>query len=897
VFSGPKVWRAPYGGLRAAILLFLVILPSLAQAAEGSNAVRRVTFREPHSVAYLIEQPALALQKLDAHAPWTRARRDDGSTNIVELGSRVVLQINSTGQLQRLLAGRSLQLSRQVSSNLFILQAADSAAAIDHAAGLALEPGVSASHPVVRRALKLHRPYARTPSDPYFGEQWHLENRGANGQPLGIDLNVRAAWPVTRGQDVLVAIGDDGIDLGHTDLATPTTGAPHFNFTTIKANGNPQSSDANHGTAVAGLIAATGSNGRGVSGVAPQASLASWVIFGTSFFGSDTIADNESLMDMFQYASNRVSVQNHSWGNASLTQEALDSLSEIGIANAVNYGRGGKGIVIVRAGGNGRDDLINVNDDGYANDPRAISVGAVRSDGRVCSYSSPGACLLVSAPSGDPDDNFPNLMTTDRRGTAGYNPVGTGDRADYAFGSTGFNGTSASAPQIAGIAALILGANPNLTYRDVQQILVHAARQLDPADPDLHLNGAGFVFSHNTGFGVPDAGFAVALAQSWPNRPPTRRITLEDNSTKAIPDDALKVVADGPGLSSALRSIRCLPSLGGPHADAPTDALPLVYVGQANSELTEDLHGKAALIQRGVSFFSDKIARAARAGAAFVIIFNNVNSTEIVNMVGTTFSTIPAVSISQNDGQALRDFILAHPETTAQLKLTPVVTSFTVTDTLVCEHVGVRLKTNHRRREDVRVTLVSPQGTRSVLQAINSDSSRGPTDWTYWSTQHFYESSAGPWRVEVSDERFTSSGTGSITYAALLIDGVTITDTDRDGLDDAWEMRYFGSLSPGPRDDSDGDGYSNAREQVLGTSPVQAGPEFRLDISPWSDTLARLSWPAAASRTYRISSGANSVIPLSLLTNVVGKFPEAELFVPYGKRPGEFFQVRTLPAQ
>lgn len=114
--------------------------------------------------------------------------------------------------------------------------------------------------------------------------------------------------------------------------------------------------------------------------------------------------------------------------------------------------------MIVRASGNGREDLINSNDDGFANDPRVIAVGAVRSDGRACSYSSPGACLLVSARSGDPDDGFPNVMTTDRHGSAGFNTTGSGDRADYGFEITGFNGTSASSPQIAGVAALILGA-------------------------------------------------------------------------------------------------------------------------------------------------------------------------------------------------------------------------------------------------------------------------------------------------------------------------------------------------------------------------------------------------------------------------------------------------------
>src|SRR5262249_40721452 len=151
-----------------------------------------------------------------------------------------------------------------------------------------------------------------------------------------------------------------------------------------------------------------------------------------------------------------------------------------------------------------------------------------------------------------------------------------------------------------------------------------------------------------------------------------KQVTVESNVIQAIPDDALRVLCAAPGISSSLTNIHSLPSLGA-HADDPTPVLPLVYVGQANSDLTTNLQGKAALIQRGTSFFRDKIARAAQAGAAFAIIFNNTGTTELQLMGATDYSAIPAVSIGRTDGEALRDFIAMHPETTAQLQLTPVV--------------------------------------------------------------------------------------------------------------------------------------------------------------------------------------------------------------------------------
>jgi len=869
--------------------------------AQTSLSSGHFYFRFPQPAVYHLEESAVARQSADAKVEWLKGWPQNGSTNFVEFGSRVVLHVQSTNSLPRLLAGSPLTLSRVVAGNVFIFQAPDAPAAAREAQRLAADPEVLASYPVVRQAAALHGPYAPQPDDQYFTEQWYLEQRNANGAAAGPDLNARAAWPYTRGEGVVVAVADVGVESAHPDLAPRMAEALNHNFSDSSAGSRPFGGDVNwaHGTEVAGLIAAEGGNGRGMIGAAPEAQLASWVIFNTN----QTLVSDEQLMDMYQFASNVVSVQNHSWGHSREVQEAPTLLEQIGISNAVTFGRGGRGVIMVRAGGNFRTRGDNADDDGYLSDSRIIAVGAVRVDGRAASYSEPGACVLVAAPGGE--KGF-GLFTTDLLGTNGANRVlflpPNEDLSDYVFNNLAFSGTSASAPLVSGVVALMLSANPNLTARDAQQILILASRHFDLADPDVVTNGAGFRVSHNVGFGVPDAGQAISLARGWSNRPPATSVTLAATNTAAIPDDGLRLLITGNGVPSNLASIRTLPGTG-PHADTPTAMLPLVDVGLATNPITANLTNKAALIERGTNNFADKINFAAQAGAAFAVVYNFATNTsgsgapggdQLIPMGGTDFTPIPAVFIGNSDGVALKNLFATNSDALAQIHLETTNYLFTVTNTLVCEHVAVRVQTDHPARGDLRITLVSPQGTRSVLQRYNSDTNAGPADWTYYSTHHFLESSAGTWTLAFSDE--FRDATGSVQLASLIIEGVAITDSDHDGLDDGWEKARLGNkLDYGPQDDPDGDGYSNAREQVMGTDPLTADVAFQLDLSPWDKKLARLSWPGVGNMDYEVLAGTN-VAALTLQTNLPGRFPETEWFTPYTNATQQFFRVRSMPA-
>ena len=880
-------WFAP----KLIVLSLLAIGPQI----RAQSAAEHVQFRMPHLETFQI-QALNALKTTTTGQQWLKARPGDGSTNYVEFGSRVVLQLKSADDLKRLIEGRPLELARAVTSNVFILQAPDASVALTEAQRLAALPEVRASYPVIKRQMASEGLYAPQPTDSYFVYEWSLEHRDLQGARIGADMNVRAAWPYTHGEGVTVAVADDGVELNHPELIQSVSGAPHYNFSARNTNGTPISRFASgaHGTEVAGLIASDLNHAR-IAGVSPGVKLASWVIFDTNRF----LANDENLMDMYQYASNQVSVQNHSWGsgNGVLAQAGPTLLEQIGISNAVTHGRNGLGSVLVRSAGNDRTLQASADDDGYPSDPQVIAVAAVRTDNRVTSYSEPGACVLVAAPSGDTGTD--PLLTTDLLGTDGVNPINyfppNEDLSGYAFNQYGFSGTSAAAPQVAGVAALVLSRNPGLGYRDVQMILALSARQFDFADPDLVTNGAGLLVSHNVGFGVPDAGHAVWLAGIWSNRPPLTAFSLMDGTPLAVPDEGLRVEVTGSNVPPELASIQCFPCLG-PHADAPTPALPLVDIGLATNVPAINLTNKGALILRGATDLNTKIANAAHAGAAFAVIYNydSTNNSITFDLVeGTRFSTIPAVIISNSKGVALQALFPTNTSARARIHLMSVDRVFHVDSSLLCERVGVRVQSAYPVRGDLRITLLSPQGTRSVLQRLNNDTNPGPTDWTYWSTHHLLEGSVGDWTVSVSDE--SSGASGTIQSVSLIIRGTQITDTDHDGLDDDWERAQLGSLAYGPKDDPDRDGFNNAREQVMGTNPKAQDVPFQLALSSWrsdSAPIMRLSWPSSPDFTYEVSGGTNAAA-LGVLTNLAGGFPEAEWLTPVGGLPYQFFRVKA----
>jgi len=862
----------------------LVTMVALLFGLNPARGAERFVFKEPVARGYRVAEGGPRLQSVTPATDWLKVVSDDGAATPFQFGSKVVLQLQPGVPLQTVLGANPLPVVREAAAGLYVLQAGSARDAATAAERFSDHPAVVISHPEMKRPLKLHLGYALPPNDPYFPEQWHLENRASNGARLGVDLNARAAWPHQRGAGITVAVADSGVDLTHPDLVEALSGTPHFNFVYGNTNAGPftTASPGAHGTAVAGIVAARGYNGVGVSGVAPAAKIASWGILDFDVFASES-----QLADMFQYQSNTVPVQNHSWSFSWFTQLAPGALEEVAISNAVHFGREGRGVVMVRSAGNDRQLLVNANDDGYTKNPLVIAVGAVRQDGQFASYSNPGACLLLAAPSGDTAQGFGDVRTTDIQGNAGASGVSQpADLADYRW----FSGTSASAPMISGIVALLLEAHPALTFRDVQQILLNSARQVDLSDPLLRTNQAGYRVSPNVGFGVPDAGRAARLARTWPLRPAVTNLVFESEVTSQIPNQGLRVETFGDGVPLSLASIKATPGVG-LHPESLTPFYPLVDVGLATNAIAQDLTGRAALIRRGTNTFLEKINYAAAAGARLAVIANfpGSNSHEIMN--GTFRAVIPAVFIAGDAGTTLRAYVATNSAAQARAIVHAATYTNDVQTAMLVEHVGVRVKSDHPSRGDIRITVTSPAGTRSVMQPVNSDFTAGPADWTYWSTHHFYESSQGIWTIEVSDEIRAEFGT--VLYAALILRGVAIEDRDRDGLPDDWELTHFQNLAAQPDEDADDDGESNMSEHLQGTDPLTPPGPFSASLMQWSPEFMRLSWPANVNRRYEVMGATNVVSPLTVLTNLPGSFDYVEWFVPAAEFPEQFFMIRS----
>ncbi len=312
-------------------------------------------------------------------------------------------------------------------------------------------------------------------NDPMFGQLWGLKNT-LKGE---VCINACDAWVITTGAKTRVAVVDIPIDTSHNDLSRNIDAV----FDTQNGTGNYSPASIGHGTHVCGTVAAVKDNNLQVAGVAPNSR-----ILGVSH---DLYPNPEASAQLaggisWAWREGLADVITNSWGDQGgrlyddLYSEALDNA----IADAIAQGRGGKGCIVIFIAGNkapAMDYPGNSNND-------ILTVGSVGRGGIRSSFSAYGDDLDVVAPGEDILSTIPNNGTSN----------GTG--------------TSMAAPHAAGVAALVLSANPDLTGQQVRDIIESTAQQVgdygyqdEPSRPD---------WNEYVGYGLVDAHAAVLAAQA-----------------------------------------------------------------------------------------------------------------------------------------------------------------------------------------------------------------------------------------------------------------------------------------------------------------------------------------------------------------------------------------------
>lgn len=393
--------------------------------------------------------------------------------------------------------------------------------------------------------------------DPLFEYQWGLQNTeqrafsrgsGTEGEDLNMDGVLESGSPT--GREVKVAVVDTGLEICHPDLEANVPPGESFNFRVWAfedswhnaVDDDPFFPDSRggHGTSVAGIIGAVADNGLGTRGVAPDVELFGFNYLSYQCCEEDALGGSESYPNSAQ-----IDIFNMSYGSlGSQYNEPFDSILKHGTTHL----RDGLGALYVKAAGNGFNRCSNFrhqvhtevgctgsNGDALGDTPYVINVAALNAEGHKASYSSTGSNLWVAAPSGEYGVSHPATLTTDQFDRIrGYSSRGwpgiENDPDENPFGdyTSNFNGTSAAAPHVTGVVALLLEEEPELTWRDVKHVLANTSRrpgrlfrlindvevmingEVATIQRDWTRNGAGYEFHNHFGFGAVDVDAALS---------------------------------------------------------------------------------------------------------------------------------------------------------------------------------------------------------------------------------------------------------------------------------------------------------------------------------------------------------------------------------------------------
>ncbi|XP_013412170.1 endoprotease bli-4-like [Lingula anatina] len=325
------------------------------------------------------------------------------------------------------------------------------------------------------------------------------------GSGRNLDSKITQAWCMGKtGQNVLVAVVDDGVWSRHRDLKDAVNLDKSYDYQRNWAGSSDPGNlwSDNHGTSAAGIIAAAPNGVCGV-GVAPGAKIAGIRLYGDNPT-TDLMEANALTSSMYD-----VSIYSCSWGSArtGFDLKPLGARAAEALQRGATQGRGGRGSIYVFASGNGGSNGDSCAYDGFANSIYTIPISGVTADGEMMSSGEQcGAIMATTFTRDSSKDWTPNRIITP--GTTGRSSC-----------TSDFGETSAAAPLAAGIIALALEANPRLSARDVQHLIAETANNNFGRGNLWSWNAAGKKVSRAFGFGLLDAEKMVRYAEKWRSVP------------------------------------------------------------------------------------------------------------------------------------------------------------------------------------------------------------------------------------------------------------------------------------------------------------------------------------------------------------------------------------------
>uniref|UniRef100_A0A8C2BML1 Neuroendocrine convertase 1 n=1 Tax=Cyprinus carpio TaxID=7962 RepID=A0A8C2BML1_CYPCA len=335
-----------------------------------------------------------------------------------------------------------------------------------------------------------------------------------------LDLHVIPVWKKgITGKGVVITVLDDGLEWNHTDIYPNYDPAASYDFNANDPDPFPRYDSTNenkHGTRCAGEIAMQADNNKCGVGVAYNSKVGGIRML-------DGIVTDAIEASSIGFNPDHVDIYSASWGpnDDGKTVEGPGRLAQKAFEYGIQKGRGGKGSIFVWASGNGGRQGDNCDCDGYTDSLYTISISSASQQGLSPWYAEKCSSTLATAySSGD---------YTDQRITS----------ADLHNECTETHtGTSASAPLAAGIFALALEQNPDLTWRDLQHLVVWTS-EFDPLanNPGWKRNGAGLMVNSRFGFGLLNAKALVDLADPkiWKHVPEKKQCIVRDETFQPRP--------------------------------------------------------------------------------------------------------------------------------------------------------------------------------------------------------------------------------------------------------------------------------------------------------------------------------------------------------------------------